>query len=114
MFTGKESRKAIQILEDAEIIAIDSTQLFKLYDSYPEIERLFRKIFEAGYVETVNRIEGMQFHSAEERYNALLSEAPNVLNESSFKVCCLISRNYTSEPQPYPGTPVIIYLMIKE
>jgi CRP-like cAMP-binding protein len=79
LFTGKPSRKAIQILEDAEIIAINSTQLFKLYDTYPEIERLFRKIFEAAYVETVNRIEGMQFHSAEERYNALLNEAPNVL-----------------------------------
>ena len=79
LFTGKPSRKAIQVLEDAEIIAIDSARLFKLYDSYPEIERLFRKIFEAAYVETINRIEGMQFHSAEERYNALLTEAPNVL-----------------------------------
>ncbi len=79
LFTGKPSRKAIQILEDAEIIAINSTQLFKLYDTYPEIERLFRKIFETAYVETVNRIEGIQFHSAEERYNALLNEAPNVL-----------------------------------
>jgi len=79
LFTGKPSRKAIQILEDAEIIAINSTQLFKLYDTYPEIERLFRKIFESAYVETVNRIEGIQFHSAEERYNALLTEAPDVL-----------------------------------
>ncbi|MEO6253434.1 MAG: Crp/Fnr family transcriptional regulator [Ferruginibacter sp.] len=79
LFTGKPSRKAIQILEDAEVVAIDSTQLFKLYDSFPEIERLFRKIFEAAYVDTVNRIEGMQFHSAEERYKALLAEAPNVL-----------------------------------
>ena len=79
LFTGKPSRKAIQILEDAEIIAINSTQLFKLYDTFPEIERLFRKIFESAYVETVNRIEGMQFHSAEERYNALLTQAPNVL-----------------------------------
>jgi CRP-like cAMP-binding protein len=79
LFTGKPSRKAIQILEDAEIIAINSTQLFKLYNSFPEIERLFRKIFEAAYVETVNRIEGIQFHSAEERYNALINEAPNVL-----------------------------------
>ena len=79
LFTGKPSRKAIQILEDAEIIAINSTQLFKLYDTFPEIERLFRKIFESAYVETVNRIEGIQFHSAEERYNALLNEAPNLL-----------------------------------
>jgi CRP-like cAMP-binding protein len=79
LFTGKPSRKAIQILEDAEIIAIDANQLFKLYDTFPEIERLFRKIFEAAYVETINRIEGMQFHTAEERYNALLGQAPNVL-----------------------------------
>ena len=79
LFTGKPSRKAIQILEDAEIIAINANQLFKLYDSFPEIERLFRKIFEAAYVDTVNRIEGIQFHSAAERYNALLAEAPEVL-----------------------------------
>jgi CRP-like cAMP-binding protein len=79
LFTGKPSRKAIQILDDAEIIAINANQLFKLYDTFPEIERLFRKIFEAAYVDTVNRIEGMQFHSAEERYNALLNQAPNVL-----------------------------------
>jgi CRP-like cAMP-binding protein len=59
--------------------------LFKLYDSFPEIERLFRKIFEAGYVETVNRIESLQFHTAEERYNALLNEAPNVLMKIPLK-----------------------------
>jgi CRP-like cAMP-binding protein len=66
-------------LEDAEIVAIKANELFKLYDTFPEIERLFRKIFEAAYVDTINRIEGMQFHSAEERYTALINEAPNVL-----------------------------------
>lgn len=85
LFTGKPSRKAIQILEDAEIIAIDANKLFRLYDVFPEIERLFRKIFEAAYVETVNRIEGIQFHSAEERYNALLNEAPDVLKRIPLK-----------------------------
>jgi CRP-like cAMP-binding protein len=79
LFTGKPSRKAIQVLEDAEVVAINANALFKLYNSFPEIERLFRKIFEAAYVDTVNRIEGIQFHTAEERYNALLNEAPNVL-----------------------------------
>ena len=79
LFTGQPSRKAIQVLEDAEIVAINAGLLFKLYNRFPEIERLFRKIFEAGYVETVNRIEGIQFHTAEERYRALLTEAPNIL-----------------------------------
>nr|WP_315254635.1 Crp/Fnr family transcriptional regulator [uncultured Flavobacterium sp.] len=85
LFTGNPSRKAIQILEDSEIVAINATQLFKLYDTYPEIERLFRKIFEVAYVDTVNRIEGIQFHSAEERYNALISEEPNVLKKVPLK-----------------------------
>jgi CRP-like cAMP-binding protein len=85
LFTGKASRKAIQILEDAEVVAIDAKALFKLYDSLPEIERLFRKIFEAGHVDTVNRIEGIQFHSAEERYKALLHEAPDVLKKVPLK-----------------------------
>lgn len=85
LFTGKPSRKAIQILEDAEIVAIDANALFKLYDSFPEIERLFRKIFEAGHVDTVNRIEGIQFHTAEERYKALLNEANDVLKKVPLK-----------------------------
>ncbi len=85
LLTGKPSRKAIQILEDADIISINAEALFKLYDRFPQIERLFRKIFEAAYVDTVNRIEGMQFHSAEERYKALLYEAPNVLKRVPLK-----------------------------
>jgi CRP-like cAMP-binding protein len=79
LFSGKPSRKAIQVLEDTELVAINAVELFKLYDDFPGIERLFRKIFEAGYIETVNRMETIQFHSAEERYLALLNEAPNVL-----------------------------------
>lgn len=74
LFTGKPSQKSIQILEDAEIIAIDATQLFKLYDTHPQIERLFRLIFESAYVDTINRIESIQFHTAEERYLALMNQ----------------------------------------
>jgi CRP-like cAMP-binding protein len=85
LFSGKPSKKGIQILEDAELVAINSGQLFKLYDSFPEIERLFRKIFETAYVDTVHRIEGIQFHTAEERYKALLSEAPNILQRVPLK-----------------------------
>jgi len=85
LFTGKPSRKAIQVLEDAEIVAINAAQLFKLYDTYPEIERLFRLIFESAYVGTVDRIEGIQFHSAEERYKALVKEAPDILKRVPLK-----------------------------
>ena len=85
LFTGRPSRKAIQVLEDAEIIAINANALFKLYDKFPEIERLFRKIFESAYVETVNRIEAIQFHTAEERYYILLEQTPDVIRRVPLK-----------------------------
>ncbi len=85
LFTGKPSQKAIQVLEDSEVTAINATKLFELYDSFPEIERLFRKIFEAGYVETVNRIEGIQFHTAEERYSSLIKEQSSILQRVPLK-----------------------------
>lgn len=85
LFTGKPSRKGIQALEDSEIVAIDADKLFRLYDSHPAIERLFRKVFEASHVETVNRIEGIQFHTAEERYKALLADAPDIIQRVPLK-----------------------------
>jgi CRP-like cAMP-binding protein len=85
LFSGKPSRKAIQVLEDAEFIAIDSEKLVKLYDAFPDIERLFRKIFEQGYVDTVHRMESIQFHTAEERYAVLLKENPEVVKRIPLK-----------------------------
>ncbi len=85
LFKNQPSQKAIEIIEDAELIATDAAQLFQLYDSRPGVERLFRKIFEDCYVDTINRLESIQFHSAKERYIALLNEQPNLLQRVSLK-----------------------------
>lgn len=85
LFTIQPSKKAIQLLEHSELIAINATLLFKLYDQFPEIERLFRLIFESAYVDTVNRIENIQFHTAEERYTMLLKESSDVIKRVPLK-----------------------------
>ncbi|WP_157231596.1 Crp/Fnr family transcriptional regulator [Cecembia lonarensis] len=85
LFTGNPSKKGIQLLEDSILIGIPSPDLFNLYDQHHDIERLFRRIFEAAYVETVNRIESLQFHTAEERYKDLLSTSPNLLQRVPLK-----------------------------
>ena len=85
LFTGKPSRKAIQAVEDTVLIAIDSNGLFKLFDTYPDLERLFRKIIETSYVNTVNRLESLQFNTADERYNNLIKDHPNVLKRVPLK-----------------------------
>ena len=85
LFTGKPSMKAIQALEETVFIGIPAEQLFSLFDQFPEIERLFRKVIEQAYVNTVNRMESIQFHSAEERYNQLLNERPDLVRRISLK-----------------------------
>jgi len=85
LFNANPSKKGIQAIEDSELVAINSAQLFKLYDDFPDIERLFRKIFENAYVETVNRIESLQFHTAEERYANLLNQSKNIVRRVPLK-----------------------------
>lgn len=74
LFTGQPTSKGIQVIEDTEIMAIDSAKLFALYDSHHDIERLFRLIIEKEYTNTVKRIESLQFKDAKERYLELLNE----------------------------------------
>lgn len=73
LFTQKPTSKGIQAIDDTRIIGIDSEALFKLYDEHHDIERLFRILFEREYVNTVRRIESLQFKTAKERYLELLA-----------------------------------------
>ena len=68
LVTGQPSRKGIQAIEDSVLIAINADQLIALYDTYIEIERLIKKIFVTVFIATINRLESIQFHSAEVRY----------------------------------------------
>jgi len=68
LFTAQPVSKGIQTIIAAEILAIDAPALFRLYDEHHDLERLFRLIFEREYVNTVKRIESLQFKTARERY----------------------------------------------
>ncbi|MFN4235563.1 MAG: Crp/Fnr family transcriptional regulator [Bacteroidia bacterium] len=85
LFSGKPSKKAIQAIEDTTLIAIDANKLFILFDAFPEIERLFRKIIEQAYVKSINRLESIQFNTAEERYINLINEHKDVLKRVPLK-----------------------------
>lgn len=85
LFTGKPSIKAIQALENTHLIGIPASSLEELFDPFPEIERLFRKILEASFVAYVNRMETIQFHTAEERYNQLMYDYPQLIKRISLK-----------------------------
>lgn len=85
LFAGKPSKKGIQVLEDSELWSIDTSQLASLYEAHRDIERLFSRLFEKAYVESIQRLENFQFHTAEERYRLLEEEQPEVLKRASLK-----------------------------
>jgi CRP-like cAMP-binding protein len=85
LFSGRASRKGIQAVEDTTFVSISAPPLFALFDHHPSLERLFRKVFEAGYIKTVNRLESLQFHTAEERYRQLMDEQPDILQRAPLK-----------------------------
>jgi len=72
LFTGEPTSKGIQTIEETKMLVIDSVSLFDLYDHFHEIERLFRLLFEKEYVNSIKRLESLQFKSAKERYLELL------------------------------------------
>lgn len=73
LLTQKPSAKAIHMLEAGTVIAINATKFFKLFDTFPTIERLYRMMLEVAYLEVVERLQSIQFHSAKERYAALMN-----------------------------------------
>ena len=85
LISGTPSRKGIQAVEDTTLIAINADKLKMLYDKHLEIERLFKNIFLRTFIATLNRMEGMQFHSAEVRYANFLKEYPTALKRVPLK-----------------------------
>jgi len=85
LFTNTPSKKAIQALEESVLVAISSEALFGLFENQPDLERLFNKLVQKAYVETLRRLENIQFLTAEERYQKLLEEQPEIVQKIPLK-----------------------------
>jgi CRP-like cAMP-binding protein len=80
---GKPSFEYVQALEDGELIALDYSALQKLYTSFPETERIGRIITENYYIRLEERVLNLQFKTAKERYQKLLSSKPSLLQRAT-------------------------------
>lgn len=75
----KRSRYNIEVLEEAEIIAIAHKDLQALIEKNPTYEKFIRLYLEQIYIDLAERIEDLLFHTAKERYDKLTSENPSLL-----------------------------------
>lgn len=59
---------SIEALEDSEVVVLDYKDLERFLDENPKHERMARLVSQYLYFDLVQRLEGMQFLSAREKY----------------------------------------------
>lgn len=74
LFTSQKTNKGIQAILPSRVLVIPAQPLFLLYEAYPEIESMFRQVFEREWVNTIKRLESFQMKTAKERYLDLMRE----------------------------------------
>lgn len=79
----KPSYETIRALEDSSLIAIHFDDLTSLYKDFHEIETLGRLVNERYYLQLEERTYALQFLSAKERYEKMLSNNPTWLQRIS-------------------------------
>ena len=75
---NKPSRYFIESLENSRVYILDYRGMESFLDQHPHLERLARKFSQSLYIDLVERLEGMTFLSAKEKYNHLLTRYPGI------------------------------------
>lgn len=70
----------IQAAEDCELLAIDFSDLNKMYQKYPSFNIIGRKITEFHYTSADNRAYITRLHDAEKKYALFLESYPYLAN----------------------------------
>lgn len=85
LFSNSPSHKGIEALEDTTFLSIPAKPLFSCFDNFLNLERLYRKLIEKSYVDTLRRLEQFQLHTPEERYKTLLLQSPHLVEHIPLK-----------------------------
>lgn len=80
---NKPSFENIQALENVELLALSNSALQELYQRFPETERIGRLVTETYYIRLEERLLGLQFKTARERYENLVAAKPLLLQRAS-------------------------------
>jgi len=76
---GEKSYESIELLEDCELYELNIVQLRLLYKEDIHLANWGRKLAELELIRTEERLIGMQFKTAQERYADLIRNQPKLL-----------------------------------
>lgn len=83
VYSNRPSFENIQFLEDSIVYSISVNDFNKLYDLYPELNIIGRKIAEELCIILEERITSLHTESASERYQSLITKQPYLLQRVS-------------------------------
>ena len=78
-FKRTPSHLIIQAIEPSDLWGIHYNDFMELADKYHDIERLLRKMVTASLILSQQRMDSIQFESAQQRYERLLEDTPNIV-----------------------------------
>ena len=78
-FQRTPSHLVIQTIEPSEVYGIHHNDFMSLADQYHEVERLLRKMVTSSLILSQQRMDSIQFESAQQRYESLLRSSPNIV-----------------------------------
>jgi CRP-like cAMP-binding protein len=76
--TGEPSVYNIDAMEDGELLLLTRPAEEQLMQKLPKFERFFRLLLQNNLIAMQRRLIGSLSHTAEERYNQLVSSYPNI------------------------------------
>lgn len=84
--SGEPSFEFVEVLEDAELLAIRRADFFNLTDTIPEWKDFYCRLLESAYIHNNHIIESLVTLSAKERYLQLLVQNPRVVQRLPNKI----------------------------
>lgn len=81
----KKSKYNVEALEDVIAFKVSHQDLENLFNNNPKYERFGRLLALQLYMELVERVDDLQLKSAQERYDALLTKSPYLVQRVASK-----------------------------
>ncbi|GAB3892222.1 Crp/Fnr family transcriptional regulator [Larkinella knui] len=77
--TDQPTHYYLECIDDCRVTMFHRSDIFALYERYPEMQKFGRLMAEYAYLMMDRRMSHFQFHNLETRYLALLQEEPALL-----------------------------------
>ncbi|WP_289023980.1 Crp/Fnr family transcriptional regulator [uncultured Salegentibacter sp.] len=82
----KPAGEYLQCLEKSELLVCKRQDFYKLIKQFPELDRVYRKILELGFITSQKRIYGFQGFNALEKVKWTIENQPRILLRISNKM----------------------------